>query len=193
MTMAMQPFVDPAHPILAGDPTLDQDTRASLWDIFHGSKDSNDLAQKLQALAVPDDTKQRLFDAKKQATLPVEPVDQTIAAMEKLKQIDPAVLELAETHPNALKALTGAAQAGAKAAAEPAGAGKPAGKGKAATAGAKLPPLAQPPRVDGLEHFPVIPEGHRRVMASDGGIHDIPEENLDKAREIDPRLHVLNP
>ena len=191
---SQSPFVDHAAPILAGDPAITDEQRADLWDVFNKSKDHNELAQHLQDMtAVPDDTKQALFDAKKKAIPPVEPLDKVTAAIARIKQIPPDVLEMAESHPNVLKAITSAATTPEKGAGEPAGAGKPAAKGKTAAAGAKPAPLAQPPRPDGLEHLPPIPDGHHRVLASDGGLHDIPAENIEQARAIDPRLHVLNP
>ena len=52
--MASQaPFVDPAAPILAGDPALSDENRAALWDTFHSTKDHNELIQKLQAITAP--------------------------------------------------------------------------------------------------------------------------------------------
>ena len=41
--------------------------------------------------------------------------------------------------------------------------------------------------------LPPIPDGHHRVLASDGSLHDIPMANIDKAVAIDPQLKVLNP
>ena len=38
-----------------------------------------------------------------------------------------------------------------------------------------------------------IPEGHIRLRASDGTLHDIPAENIGLVRKIDPLLIVLNP
>lgn len=192
--MPDQPFIDHALPILDGDPALSDELRADLWDAFHTTKSAEDLAQHLQPLAIPDDTKQRLFDAKKKSIPPlVDPLDKASAAIQRLAALSPQVLETAETHPNVLKTLAGAATQGEKASTEPAGASKGADKGKMAGGSKKPQPLAQPPRPDGLPHLPPIPEGHHRILASDGGIHDIPAENIEKAREIDPTLHVLNP
>jgi hypothetical protein len=33
----------------------------------------------------------------------------------------------------------------------------------------------------------------KRVLSSDGGIHDVPEENVSKVFSIDPLAHILNP
>ena len=49
------------------------------------------------------------------------------------------------------------------------------------------------PRADGKPHLPPIKPSHFRIMASDGGLHDIPKANIERARSIDPLLHVLNP
>lgn len=189
MSTSPSPFTDPAKSILAGDPALDDAARADLWDTFHDSKDPAELAQKLQPLVVPDDTKRQLYLAKQQLGAVAPPVSKATAAINGLAQIDPRVLDLAESHPNVLKILTAAATTPTKEAGDAAGGTAGTGKGKTQ----ETAPLVQPPRPDGLEHLPPIPEGHHRVLASDGGLHDIPAANIEKAREIDPRLHVLNP
>lgn len=43
------------------------------------------------------------------------------------------------------------------------------------------------------KEVPPILDGHYRVRTSDGGLHDIPAENIDLARKIDPDLVILNP
>ncbi len=196
-TAPMTPFDDPAKPILENDPAINDDQRAQLWDVFHSSKSADELAQHMQNLkgpdaapiVVPDDTKKRLYQAK-QVAAPVDPIAKTKDIMQQLASIDPQVLEAAESHPNVLKTLTAAAGIGAKPAGEPAGSTKTAGKEKTPDT---AQPLAQPPRIDGQPHLPPIPDGHHRVLASDGSLHDIPAENIEKARALDPRLHVLNP
>lgn len=185
------PFDDVAAPILKGDPALSDESRAQLWDVFHGTKNPDELAEKLQTLAVPEDTKKNLYHAKQKSMPPVSPVRGVTDAMQMLANMDPKVLDIAETHPNVLKTLTAAAApkepTGGSGASVGAGAGKTQGKAQ------KLPPLVQPPRQDGLEHLPPIPDQHYRVQTSDGGIHDIPVENIETARQRDPNLHVLNP
>lgn len=191
--MSVSPFLEPAEPILRGDPAITDEQRADLFDAFH-SKNADELVQHLQPLMIPDDTKKRLLDAKKLSIPPaVEPMDKVAAVMTRMTQLDPQALELAESHPNVFKTMTAAATAPEKGPAGPAGASKAAPKGDTAAGAAQATPLTQPPRPDGLQHLPPIPDGHHRVLASDGGIHDIPVENLEKARAIDPRLHVLNP
>ena len=199
MATTPMPNPDPAASVLDSDPVLNDETRSALWDVFHGTKDPNELAQKLQTLAVPEDTKQRLVSAKK-AFMPapdaVDPVAKTTDVITKMAQIPPEVADFAEKHPNLLKAFVGAASTPEKGAAAASDASKPAGKGGKASAGKKeagAAPLALPPRPDGLQHLPPIPEGFKRILSSDSGIHDIPEENVAKAFAIDPRLFVMNP
>lgn len=188
------PFTDHAAPILAGDPSLSDENRAELWDIFHGSKSPEELVQKLQVLAVPDDTKKRLYDEKKLTVPPtVEPISRIATAITQMTQMDPKALDVAESHPTVFKTLTAALTAPEKGADSVSGGTSGAGQGKQPSKDKKTVPLALPARVDGLEHLPPISDGMKRVLASDGGIHDLPEENVAKAFEIDPRLHVLNP
>jgi hypothetical protein len=192
MSSPASPFTDHAAPVLAGEPTINDAQRADLWDAFH-TKNADELAQHLQPLTLPDDFKHKLWQAKQQSIPAIAPVDKVTAAMKQLAQVDSQVLEVAEAHPNVLKAMTSAATTPEKEAGVDSGASSSKRKGDAASALKKPAPLAQPPRPDGLEPLPSIPDGHHRILSSDGGIHDIPVENLDKAREIDPRLHVLNP
>lgn len=43
------------------------------------------------------------------------------------------------------------------------------------------------------KQLPQIPEKMKRVLASDHGVHDIPEDRMKDARKLDPNLVVLNP
>ena len=185
------PFQDPAEGILKGATNITDDDRESLWDLFHNSKNSNELAQKLQTIAVPSDTKHKLWAAK-QATAPVtSPVDKVTEALNRLKQVDPDTLALAEKFPNVTKAFIDAAvKPPEKPAGEPAGKSEGGAKGKTAE---KKPLLVQAPRPDGQPHLPPIPDGHYRVLSSDHGLHDIPQERIQDAKNIDPSLHILNP
>lgn len=193
MSTMPSPFTDPAAEILRGEPALPNDeARADLHDAFY-NKDSNALAQHLAPMAVPDDFKKRLYDAKKQTEPAPEPLDKVTAAIDRLSQLDPAKLELAESHPQTFKVLAAAATTPDKESAAPAGASPAPAKGKASGKGKTPAPLALPPRVDGLQHLPPIPDGHRRILASDGGIHDLPDDKINDAFSIDPRLHVMNP
>lgn len=195
---------DYAAPILAGDTTLAPAEKEQLWDVFNGSKDPAELEKNLASFVIPDDTKSRLLDAHTMLTqdrqnalaaapAPAEdPVSRTKQAINTMAGMDQAALDLAEAHPNVLKALT-VATPKEKAPSEPVGASKPAGQGKQASASEKPAPLAQPPRRDGLQHMPPIPDKHYRVQTSDGGIWDIPAEHIEHARALDPDLHVMNP
>lgn len=185
------PFQDPAGGILRGDTSISDADRESLWDVFHGSRNPNELAQKLQTMAVPSDTKHALWAAKQMTQPAANPVDKVTEALNRLKQIDPDTLALAEKFPSVTKAFIDAAvKPPEKPAGEPAGKSEGGAKGKTAE---NKPRLVQAPRPDGQPHLPPIPDGHYRVLSSDRGIHDIPAENLEKARAIDPTLHVLNP
>lgn len=181
--MNNNPYIDAAAPILAGAPELNDDQRADLHDIFHGSKDSEELVQKLQSYKAPDHVKASLFDAKHASMPGQEPVAKTLAAISKVKEIPADVLDLAESHPNVLKALTGAANTPEKEAGKPAGEGKPAGDGKTPAA-KKLPEM--------VPDVPATPSGHALVHTSDHRFHHIPVANIDKARQIDPNLTVLH-
>jgi hypothetical protein len=184
--------IDHAAPVLAGEPTISDAQRADLWDAFQ-TKNADELTQHLQTLAVPDDFKQRLLDAKVKSIPAADPLDKTTAIMTKMSKIDPQVLDLAENHPNVLKMMVSAANPPEKGPTKAAGEGTSKPKGNTQKQPAEPAPLQQPPRTDGSEHLPPIPAGHHRVLASDSSIHDIPAEHLEDARAIDPNMHVLNP
>jgi hypothetical protein len=92
-----KPVADNALPVLSGATNISNEDRANLWDIFHDSKDHNELAQKLQPLAVPDDVKGGLYDAKKQSQ-PTGAIDSVVNALTEMAALDPKVLDLAEKH-----------------------------------------------------------------------------------------------
>jgi hypothetical protein len=177
-------FVDPAQPILAGAPSITDEDRANLWDVFHNSKDHNELVRHLTPAAIPDSLKAQLYEAKKKNAPVVEPLDKVTEAVRRVSQIDPKVLDLAESHPNVLKALTGAATTAAKEAGSTAGASKSAGKGKASKNEAEAPAVTP--------DVPPTPSGHALVKTHDGGLHHIPHQNIEKAKAIDPQLTVLH-
>lgn len=178
-----QPFVDTVAPILSGEPTINDEQRADLYDTFHNSKDPNELVQKLKPLVIPDDLKQRLYDEKKKMTPILPPLDQTAAIMTRMSKMDPAVLDLAESHPNVLKAMAAAA-APAKGSESASGASKAPSKGNTPAEGKG----AAAPTPD----LPATPAGHALVKASDGGMYHIPHANIDQAKSIDPKLTVLH-
>lgn len=181
---AQAPFVDPAAPLLAASPEIDDAKRADLWDVFHNAKDPNELAQQLQKVAIPDDLKLGLFDAKKKLSVLPSPVDRATEAINRIAQIDPKVLDLAESHPNVTKAFLAAAKEGEKASTEPQGESAADTKGKTA----KIDTASAP----GTADVPRTPSGHALVQTSDGGLHHVPTKNLDKVKSIDPHATVLH-
>ena len=197
MASPVQPLIDHAAPILAAEPSITDEDRASLWDAFQ-SKNPDELKQHLDTLPIPDDTKQKLHQAKLASVAPPAPAGPPIGQAEKginvitrLGTLDPKLLDVAESHPNILKVLVGAATAPEKEAGAASGESKPAGKVKPSNGGqdaASAAPLAAGPTAD----YPPTPSGHALVQASDMGFHHIPVENLEKARKIDPGIKVLH-
>ena len=182
------PFLDPAKPILAAHPAITDDQRADLWDIFHQSKDSGELAQHLQPLGIPDALKHHLFVAK-DATAPpvpvkVAPIDKVTDAIKRISQLDPKVVDLAESHPNVLKTLSTAAMQEEKEPAERAGGFKEPRSPKTPSGKTKAPAA--------VTDIPATPPAHALVRTRDGGLHHVPVENIEAARKIDPQLQVLH-
>lgn len=134
MSTTPQPFLDHARPILDGDSALSDEHRADLWDIFHSSKSADELAHHLQPLSVSDDTKQALHEAKQKSTPEPAPADHIVDALTRLSNMDPKIVELAESHPNILKAIVGTVAAGHKVAGKASGASKGGDKGKTPSA-----------------------------------------------------------
>jgi hypothetical protein len=183
------PFHDPAEPILRAEPSIDDDSKANLWDTFH-SKSTDELVQHLHSLAIPNETKTALWQAK-QAMTP-KPVSSNIekvsAAIQKLSQLDPVTLDIAEKHPIVSKAFIDAAVKPPETPKQPVGEAKSAGKGAKAAKPAKGPQEA--PTL--VPDIPATPSGHSLVLASDWGVHHIPTARMDAARKIDPGLKVLH-
>jgi hypothetical protein len=180
------PFHDPAEPILNAEPSIDQNSKADLWDAFH-SKSADELVQHLHSLAIPNETKTALWQAKQAMTpKPVSSnIDKVSAAIQKLSQLDPVTLDIAEKHPIVSKAFIDAAvkppemPKGA-----PASESKPAGKGKSSK--------AAPASSAAVPDIPATPSGHSLVLASDFSAHHIPTDRMNDARKIDPGLKVLH-
>lgn len=183
--MAVQsPFLDPAQPILAAHPAISDDQRADLWDIFHGSKNPDELAAKLQSLGVPDDVKQSLFEAKTQNMPAVEPVAKAVDVLKTVAGLDPKILDAAEGHPNVTKALLALVKPEEKAAPAAQGARKEK-TGDTTPAEAQLPEGVQ-------ADVPATPSGHGLVRGSNGSMHHIPIKNLARVKEVDPGASVLH-
>lgn len=194
MATTPNPFMDHAAPVLSSEPTITDQQKSDLWDAFH-SKSPEELVQHLTPLAIPDDLKRRLFDAKRLATPtpPVEPVDKVTSAIQKMVALPPDVLDKAESHPQVMKAFTTAATTEPKAAQEPASTSSTAPKGSTSSAAPKAPKTPPALRPDGQPHFPAIDPTMHRILASNGGVYDVPKDRINDARKTDPLLHVLNP
>jgi hypothetical protein len=186
MSTTPSPFQDHASPILAADSTVNDENRSQLWDIFHQSKDANELAAKLQPLPYADDLKHKLWTAKQSIAPPAkpEPVDKVSAAISKMVALPPDVLDKAEQHPQVLKAFTTAATT-----AEPAPPAAPS-EPVAAPKGKKTPEAEEAPQAP--TDVPATPSQHALIHGSNGGHYHVPTANLDAARKIDPNLTVLH-
>ena len=99
------PFDDPAHSILSGEPAITDDTRGDLWQHFHESASADELAQRIAPLNVPPQLKSKLYNAKAESLKPQEPLDKVVAALSRLKDVDQSALDKAESHPAVLKIL----------------------------------------------------------------------------------------
>jgi hypothetical protein len=106
---ADSPAVDQAEGILRADDGLTDERRAVLYDIYHDSQTPEALAKILQYHDLPNETKHLLFLAKQRTARPLGLVERTAAALHRVAQIDPKILEVAEAHPIATRALTDAA------------------------------------------------------------------------------------
>ncbi len=95
--------MDKPAQILHGDPAItDLDTKADIWDLYHAAKDETELAQNLQQMPIPDDTKQRLVAAKFASK---SKLDRAVDAITRLRTIPSELLGLAESHPTVFKSL----------------------------------------------------------------------------------------
>jgi hypothetical protein len=102
-------LVDHARVIL-DDAPLEDSTKAALWEIWHYAPTVSALARRLAECDIPEALETRMLEAKKASSEPIAPpVDAATAAISRMAQIDPKVLDAAEKHLNALKALIGAA------------------------------------------------------------------------------------
>ena len=100
------PFAPSAsEAILRGEPAINDDQRADIFDHFEQSASADELAQRIAPLSVPIQLKQKLYDAKANYLKPTEPVDKVVAALNRLKDVDHSALDRAENSPAALKIL----------------------------------------------------------------------------------------
>ena len=96
--------------ILREDQSLDDPTRADIFDAVMAAKDSKELAQNLAPFSLSNETRSQLLATK---TSPVDDanddVSKTVRALAKLREIDPNLLKRAETYKVAAKPLIDAA------------------------------------------------------------------------------------
>jgi len=103
------PYLDPAEPILAADTTLDDETRANVWDAYHNSRSLEDLVRNLSPLEIPDITRQTLLAAKSVTAPAVTPVEKAANALRQMAKVDPQTLALADKFPKIAKMIFDAA------------------------------------------------------------------------------------
>ena len=98
---------DHARDILADDPALTDEHRATIWDAWHSAPSVSALARKLADLDadIPPDTQEALLKAKKISTQG-NAMDRVLDTM---MQMDSKTLALAESHPAVLRVLSDAA------------------------------------------------------------------------------------
>lgn len=101
-------FHDHARDILSATP-IDDETKASLWDEYHSARHSADLAARLQAVPIDDVLKQRLIAARKLSDPELKPTEKVADVISRIAQMDRRTLQIAETHPNVMRAFADAA------------------------------------------------------------------------------------
>src|SRR5665213_2546759 len=182
MSSPVQPLIDHASGVLQGAQGIDDTQRADLWDAFQ-SKNPDELKQHLDTLPIPDDVKQKLHGAKLASVAPpagppIGQAEKGLSVISRMAAMNPKELDLAESHPNILKVLVGAATAPEKAPAAAQDESKPAGKVKPSS-GAQTSPDAAGIAAD----YPPVPSGHALVQTSDRGLHHVPIANIEGARK----------
>ena len=105
---------DPAADILRAEPNLTNEQRADLHDHFTQAKSMNDFADRITPIPVSNDLKHRLWIARQEAIQPVAvaPVDNVVAAIQKMVALPADVLKTANDHPELLRAYVSAATKG---------------------------------------------------------------------------------
>ena len=100
-------FIDHAFPVLYGEPTFgkDDEKRSQLWDLFHSSRDVNELAQQLPEGLHPDFVRSFLKAKSKPSVPAATPMDKAVEAVHRVAALDPQVLETMERSPHILNAL----------------------------------------------------------------------------------------
>ena len=101
-------FHDHARDILSATP-IDDESKVALWDHYHGAQTSAELAARLQGVPVDDFLKQLLIAAKKLSDPELTPTEKVTDVIGRISKMDKRTLQIAESHPNILRALTDAA------------------------------------------------------------------------------------
>jgi hypothetical protein len=107
--MANNPTEDYAAKILVADTTLDDETRANVWDAYHNSRSLEDLVRNLSPLEIPDITRQTLLAAKSVTAPAVTQVEKVANALHQMSQMNPALLDMAEKYKHVAKMMIDAA------------------------------------------------------------------------------------
>lgn len=105
--MAEPAFVDHAVPVLSAASELNDTQRADLFDLYHGSRNPEELARALQTVPVSYRVKRRLYDAKTASMPIVSPVEKALAIVDRIATLSPKTLELARKYPKTVSALLG--------------------------------------------------------------------------------------
>ena len=98
-------LVDHARNILEPLP-MSMGDKANIWDRYHSAQSSKELAANLQSVpSLPDETRQRLIDAKKLSDSELGPLDKVFDVVNRLGKMDRGLLDLAEKYPTVLRAM----------------------------------------------------------------------------------------
>lgn len=97
-----QSTTDIAEAILRADQGLDDVQRADLHDAYYTARDENELVGRLRDIHAPGDTQYLLTAAWKDSRPTPHPAQEALTAM---SQLDPALLDLAEKHPQTVRSL----------------------------------------------------------------------------------------
>lgn len=103
--MASNPTEDHAAKILAADPTLDQETRAMGWDIYHSSSTPQELVRNLSSLSIPNSTKYALLTAKSVTAPTQSNVEKAANALQEMAKLDSQTLAVADKFPKITKVI----------------------------------------------------------------------------------------
>jgi len=98
---------DIAYRILR-DVTLDDTTKADIWDCFYESRNSADFKTRLARFDIPDSLRNTLLSARK--SLEPSERERVVEAIKHLSTLDPNLLATAEAHPNLLRYMLDAAK-----------------------------------------------------------------------------------